>query len=257
MKKVAVVALCACFSVQAEASVSAYLRAAAVGLLTNSDFGMHYSIDRGQYPDIGNTSANNKKHSIGNVGGEFALGIRKKFEDDWFLGGELNYSFKKAKHKRDLTPLEDEEGEANGRAGRVSYINIKHENEYGFSFRFGKYFNGYDVYGICGATAKSVDVAYSLDGNQPGINAPTNDITTTYDKRVWGMVFGLGASRKINNVISCSLEYKYKTYNSASKSVDWRRKTETFFGKPHDTSDRDFKVKSDSHELALGFTINF
>ena len=79
---------------------------------------------------------------------------------------------------------------------------------------------------------------------------------TNHDKRVWGMVFGLGASRKINDTVSCSIEYKYKTYNSATKSVDWRKETADFFGRDHDTSDRDFKVKSDRHELSVGFTLN-
>jgi len=109
MNKVAVVALCACFSVQAEASVSAYLRAAAVGALTNSDFDMSYSVDTNKFASA-NPSANNNKHSIGNVGGEFALGFRTKFKNDWFLGGEVNYCLKKVKHNHDFTEIEDNEG---------------------------------------------------------------------------------------------------------------------------------------------------
>ena len=95
-----------------------------------------------------------------------------------------------------------------------------------------------------------------MDANHPNIVGGKADLKTNHDKRVWGMVFGLGASRKINDTISCSLEYKYKTYNSATKSVCWKEETRAFFGNAHDTSNRDFKVKSDSHELSFGFTVN-
>ena len=256
MKKVAVVALCACFSVQAEASVSAYLRAAAIGSLTDSDFDMNYSVNRDKFPGA-NPSANNNKHSIGNVGGEFALGIRTKFKNDWFVGGELNYALKKVKHNRDFTEIEDNEGITNADTDKMSNINLKYQHEYGFSFRFGKYFNDYDVYGICGATTKSVDIDYSLNGSNPHFNPAKADLTTNSSKRIYGMVFGLGASRKVNDNFSCSVEYKYKVYNSGTKSVDWRKETEDFFANgQHDKSDRNFKVKSDSHELSFGFTLS-
>lgn len=254
MNKVAVVALCACFSVQAEASVSAYLRAAAVGALTNSDFDMSYSVDTNKFASA-NPSANNNKHSIGNVGGEFALGFRTKFKNDWFLGGEVNYCLKKVKHNHDFTEIEDNEGITIIDTEKMSNIELKYQHEYGFSFRFGKYFNGYDVYGICGATTKNVDINYSLNGKHSGIT-PKNDLTFNSSKRIYGMVFGLGASRKVNDNFSCSMEYKYKVYNSATKSIDWRKETKAFFGQDHDTSDRNFKVKSDSHELSLGFVLS-
>ena len=147
------------------------------------------------------------------------------------MGGELNYSLKRVKHNHDFTPAEDAEGDAlNTDSHRISYIDVKHENEYGLALRFGKQFNGYDIYGICGATTKNVDVNYSLDANHPNIGGGKADLKTNHDKRVWGMVFGLGASRKINDTLSCSIEYKYKTYNSATKSVDWRKETADFFG---------------------------
>ena len=79
-------------------------------------------------------------------------------------------------------------------------------------------------------------------------------------ERVWGAVFGLGGSKKINDRISLSLEYRYKTYGSAKRDVDCKTASVNAFpptqGATHDTSDRHFKVKSDKHEVSLGITVN-
>ena len=129
---------------------------------------------------------------------------------------------------------------------RVSYIKVRHGDEWGLSLKIGKEINCYSVYGILGATTKRVDIEYSLDGSNPDVIGDGFGINPK--KRVWGAVFGLGGSKKINNRVSCSLEYKYKAYNSAKKNVDCVGLSRNAYGAAHDTSVRNFKVKSDKHE---------
>ena len=262
MKKIVMCAICVGFTVQAEASIGAYLRAAASGTLTNSDFDMNYDVNpnnQNGFPNA-NTVVNNKAHSICNVGARVAVGIKAKLENDWFFGGELNYFLNRAKHNHDFTEAEDGENNPNsGIAGRISYINIKHKDEIGFALRFGKEFVGHDFYGICGVTTKKMETKYGLDHNHSNIHG-TEDLTTNFKKRLWGLVFGVGASRKISENVSCSLEYRYKIFNSSTKDVDWTTEKKAFDDAnplhDHDMSPRHFKVKADNHELSFGFTLN-
>ncbi len=258
MKKVVIAVLCVGFSVQADASIGAYLRAAASGTLTNSDFDMNYKVNKDNttgFPDA-NPFANNKGHSICNVGARVAVGITTRLDNDWFFGGEFNWLLNRANHDHDFTEAED--GETNlvgGALGRISYIDIKHKDEIGFSLRFGKSLISHDIYGICGVTTKQTETKYSLDSNHSNIR---QDLVANFKKRLWGLVFGIGTSRKINENLSCSLEYRYKIFNSSTKDIDWRAERAAFGDgtKEHDTSARHFKVKSDNHELSFGFTLN-
>ncbi len=256
MKKIVMCAICVGFTVQAEASIGAYLRAAATGALTNSDFDMNYEVNKntGDFPNA-NPFANDKKHSIRNIGARVAVGVQTQLENNWFFGGEFNYFLNRADHDRDFTEAEDGETDINsGAEGRISYVNIKHKDELGFALRFGKELMSYDVYGICGISTKQTEIKYGLDHNHSNIYG-TEDLVTNFKKRLWGLVFGIGASRKVNRNLSCSLEYRYKIFNSSTKDVDWTAER-TAFGKEHDITPRHFKVKSDNHELSVGFTLN-
>ena len=258
MKKVVLIALIPCLSVQAEEVVSSngvsfYAGASMVSSWTSSDFKMDYTVDN--FFDIKNPGSNHKKNSIGRVGVEFAAGVKKKFSNDWFVGSELNYTLSRATHDHDFNEIEaGETPEDTADTDRISFIQIKHGDEIGISFKFGKEFKCYEVYGILGATTKQVKIKYGLDGTNALITGNAFEINPK--KRVWGAVFGLGGSKKITDKISCSLEYKYKLYNSAKKSIDCRGASSDAFGADHDTSDRNFKVKSDKHELSLGVTFN-
>ena len=113
----------------------------------------------------------------------------------------------------------------------------------------------HDVYGICGITSKRVEFKYGLNHDYTGVPA-TADLVTDSKKRMWGLVFGLGASRRINKNLSCSLEYRYKIYNASTETVNWIDATKIFFGKDYDITPRKFKIKSDNHELSIGFILN-
>lgn len=261
MKKIVLVALISCLSVQAEevassSGVKFYAGASVVGSWTSSDFKMDYEINKDNFPGT-EPWAKHKESSIARVGAGFAAGIKKKFENDWFVGGELNYTLSRAKHHHDFVKSEDlEEANTGNENDIISRINVRHGDELGLSLKFGKDCQTYDVYGILGVTTKNVEIEYSLDedGNWV-IHGDGFDISKK--KRAWGAVFGVGGSKKINERISCSFEYRYKIYNSAKKSVDCRALAEKAFGgAQHDTSDRNFKVKSDKHELSLGVTFN-
>ena len=259
MKKIVVCAICVGFTVQAEASIEAYLRAAATGAWTNSDFNVEGTAKiNGVDRDL--SVIKHKEHSIRNIGARVAVGLQTKLDYDWFFGGEFNYFFDRAKHDHDFIDGVDGFDIGFNNDKRISYVNIKHKDEFGFSFKFGKEFIGHDVYGICGVLSKRVEFKYALDHEFPGILA-TADLITDSKKRMWGMVFGLGASRKINKNLSCSLEYRYKIYNTSTETVDWIDATKTFFDKTppdeyYDKTPRKFKIKSDNHELSIGFTLN-
>lgn len=257
MKKIVMCAICVGFTVQAEASIGAYLRAAATGAWTNSDFNVEGTA-RINNVDRDLSVIRHKEHSIRNIGARVAVGLQTKLDYDWFFGGEFNYFFDRAKHDHDFIDGVDGFDIGFNNDKRISYVNIKHKDEFGFSFKFGKEFIGHDVYGICGVLSKRVEFKYALDHDfyKDATNPPTADLITDSKKRMWGMVFGLGASRKINKNLSCSLEYRYKIYNSSTETVDWIDKTNDFSGGEYDTTPRKFKIKSDNHELSIGFTLN-
>lgn len=271
MKKVAVVALLSCFSVQAqEGDIRAYLRASINGALTDSEFSMDYEIydpngyqpvkdlyddssDGGNFPGARPFAAH-KQHSICRVGAGLSVGIRGRLEDNWFIGGEFNYSWNRVNYQYDFTEAEDAEcSDHYSGSNRISYIDIKHKDEMGFACIFGKEFYSYDIYGIFGVVTKKVDMKYGLDENHKHVD---KGFEVNPGKRVYGMVFGLGASYKVNDNVAFSLEYRYKIYNSGTDKVDCRAYSKEAFASDHDNSDRSFKTKSDKHELSLGITFS-
>lgn len=262
MKKIVLIALVSCLSVQAEENASSnglkfYAGASAVGSWTCSDFKMDYEVNKVDFPNA-EPYAKHKENSIGRVGAGFAAGIKKKFSNNWFVGGELGYTLSRAKHHHDFLGSEDVESQddldiyAND---IISRVNVRHGDEWTLSLKFGKDFHSYDVYGILGVTTKNIEIEYSVDADTHWVDRD-DGFDVSKKKRAWGAVFGLGGSRKINDRISCSLEYRYKMYNSAKKSVDCRALAEKAFLVEHDISDRNFKVKSDKHELSLGVTFS-
>ena len=262
MKKIVLIALVSCLSVQAEENASSnglkfYAGASAVGSWTSSDFKMDYEVNKVDFSNA-EPYAKHKENSIGRVGAGFAAGIKKKFSNNWFVGGELGYTLSRAKHHHDFVGTEDVETDQvfrNHENDVISRVNVRHGDEWGLSLKFGKDCCSYNVYGILGVTTKNIEIEYSVDADTHWVNRD-DGFDVSEKKRAWGAVFGLGGSKKINNRISCSLEYRYKVYNSAKKSVDCRAEAEKAFVYPHDTSDRNFKVKSDKHELSLGVTFN-
>ena len=262
MKKIVLIALVSCLSVQAEEVASSnglkfYAGASAVGSWTSSDFKMDYEVNKVDFSNA-EPYAKHKENSIGRVGAGFAAGIKKKFSNNWFVGGELGYTLSRAKHHHDFVGTEDVETDQvfrNHENDVISRVNVRHGDEWGLSLKFGKDCCSYNVYGILGVTTKNIEIEYSVDADTHWVNRD-DGFDVSEKKRAWGAVFGLGGSKKINNRISCSLEYRYKVYNSAKKSVDCRAEAEKAFVYPHDTSDRNFKVKSDKHELSLGVTFN-
>ncbi len=263
MKKILLVALVSGLSAQVEADssgVNFYAGVSAVGSWTSSDFKMDYDISK-DFSNVGAVPhAYHKDNSIGRVGAGFAVGIKKKFGDDFFVGGEFDYTLSRAKHHHDFTYLEDIEADitpVDEKTGIISRINVKHGDELAFALKFGKDCKSCGIYGIVGVTTKNVDIEYSVDGDTDWTNLKDDKFSVSEKDRAWGAVLGLGGSKKINDRISCSLEYRYKLYGSAEKDVDCRAESKKAFdGNEHDISDRHFKVKSDKHELSLGITVN-
>lgn len=261
MKKIALVASILCCSVQAEeiasfGGVNFYVGGAVVGSLINSDFKMDYAVDSYSALSIANPGINQKENSIGRIGMELLAGVKKIFSNNWVFGGEFNYVFSRTKYSRNLREIDDREiDDIESGNDNISYINVRHGDEIALSLKLGKEFNGHKVYGILGATTKQVEIKYGLDGTNIWVGGEPFEVNPK--KRVWGAVFGLGGSRKLSNKISYFLEYKYKLYNSAKKNIDCRALTSEAFRIDHDASDRNFKVKSDKHELSFGITFNF
>ena len=48
-----------------------------------------------------------KDSSIGKVGAGFAVGVKKKFDNDFFVGGEFCYNISRTTHHHDITQKED------------------------------------------------------------------------------------------------------------------------------------------------------
>jgi len=265
MKKVVIAVLCVGISTQANASIGAYVRAAATGALTNSDFNVEGSVSvDGTKDNTRDLSViRHKNHAIRNIGVRVSAGIQTKLDYNWFFGGELNWFMDRTKHDHDFIDAVDNLNLGFDDDERISYVNIKAKDEFGFAFRFGKDLISHDIYGICGITSKRIEFKYGLDNTYPNTPA-TEDLVTDCKKRMWGLVFGLGVSRKINRNLSCSLEYRYKIYNTSSETVNWIKETADFFGRDpndpskniYDTTPRKFKIKSDNHELSIGFTLN-
>ncbi len=264
MKKILLVALVTGLSAQVEAAsngVNFYAGVSAVGSCTSSDFNMDYEVNDGT-PGFPNAKpwAKHKESSIGRVGAGFAVGVKKKFENGFFVGGEFDYTLSRATHHHDFTYREDQEDsilnpDDSKWDGTISQINVKHGDELSLSLKFGKDCNSFDIYGIVGVTTKDVDIEYSLEKDTEWTVRDTG-FDVSAKERAWGAVFGVGGSKKITDKISCFLEYKYKLYNSAKKDVDCRAESEEAFDDPHDKSDRHFKVKSDKHEISFGITFN-
>ncbi len=230
MKKVVITILCIGFSTQANAEISGYLRAAATGALTNSDFNVEGSVSTdGTDKNTKDLSViRHKNHAIRNIGARVSVGVQTQLENNWFFGGELNWFMDRAKHDHDFVDDIDKLDLVTDHENRISYVNIKAKDELGFAFRFGKDFIGYDTYGICGIMSKRVEFKYGLNHTNKDAKVD-EDLVTDFKKRMWGLVFGLGASRKINRSLSCSLEYRYKIYNSSSETVNWIDETAAFF----------------------------
>lgn len=223
---------------------------------TSSDFHMDYSVvDVDEERSNVGPYANNKKNGISKFGVGLFAGVRKNFQNNYFLSGEISYIFSDTHHKKDFTQSEDAERFLNADdSERISYIDVKHGNELGLSLKFGKEFRSCGVYGILGMTTKEVEIKYGVDGTHTDL---ASGFEVNPKKRVYGAIFGLGVSKDVNERISCAFEYKYKTYGSAKKSVDCREASKKMnWGDAHDDSDRNFKVRSDKHELALRFIIN-
>ncbi len=263
MKRFVLVALVPCLAAQAEDVASSngvnfYAGASLIGSLTSSDFKMDYEVDTDSSASFFDSvpCAKHKKSSIARVGVGINAGIKKKFNSDWFIGSDLSYVFNRASHKHDFTMGEDlEVNDQYGLDEKISYVDVKHGDEVDLSLKFGREFKCYDVYGILGITTKQIKMRFGIDDSN-ALVCDGNGFEVNPKKRVWGAVFGLGGSRKINDRISCSLEYRYKVYSAAKKSVDCRALSSAAFADEHDISDRNFKVKSDKHELSLGVTFN-
>lgn len=263
MKKVLLIALVACSSVQAEQvassnSVNFYAGASVAGSWTSSDFNMDYEVNTDYFSEA-KPWAKHKESSIGRVGAGFHAGIKKKFNNNLFVAGEFGYTLSRAKHHHDFTDEEDTEIDTIGSS--MSYINVKHGDELALALKFGKNCNSFDFYGIVGVTTKDVEIEYAASKDSSWVTE-NDQFSVSTKKRAWGAVFGVGGSKKINDKISCFLEYKYKLYNSAKKDVNCQAQTRDAWGTPtdpddyHDKSDRHFKVKSDKHEISLGITFN-
>jgi len=262
MKKVLMVAFVSGLSAQVEADssgVNFYAGVSAVGSWTSSDFKMDYEVNKSGTFANAVPHAYHKDNSIGRVGAGFAVGVKKKFENGFFVGGEFDYTLSRAKHHLGFTYEEDYESPTSGAqpGDTVSYINVKHGDELALAFKFGKDCKSCDFYGIVGVTTKNVDIEYAFDEDGIWGTPDDDEFDVSTKERAWGAVFGLGGSKKINDRISLSLEYRYKLYGSAKDDVDCKAKSCTAFnGTDHDTSDRHFKVKSDKHEVSLGITVN-
>ncbi len=146
MKRVLLVGLVSCLVAQAEAfsnKVNFYAGASVVGSWTSSDFHMDYEIndDNPGFPQA-KPWANHKENSIGKVGAGFAVGVKKKFENNLFVGGEFGYTLSRAKHHHDFTYLEDLEDDTHQVTDKldntVSQINVKHGDELSLALKFGK-----------------------------------------------------------------------------------------------------------------------
>ena len=268
MKKILLVALVSGLSAQVEADssgVNFYAGVSAVGSWTSSDFKMDYEVDTTSSATFKNAvpHAYHKDNSIGRAGAGFTIGVKKKFENNFFVGGEFGYTLSHAKHHHDFTYLEDIEADpttitpGGEKTGIISRINVKHGDELALALKFGKDCKSCGIYGIVGVTTKNVEIGYSVDGDTDWTNLKDDKFSVSEKERAWGAVLGLGGSKKINDRISCSLEYRYKTYGSAEKDVDCRAESKkAFANNEHDISDRHFKVKSDKHEVSLGITVN-
>lgn len=223
---------------------------------TKSDFGMRFDVNHDNFPGTGGYASNKK--TINKIGGEFFAGLGYTFSTNWFITGEFNINIKHIKHKHDFKESEDVESDPyNNDDQRISYIDVNHSNELGLSARLGHHFNVCDLYGILGITTKQVNVTYSFDANHIDVR-DGEDFSTNYKKRIYGIIIGAGAAKKVSKHISCALEYKCKLYGNANKDIDLRNETKTLFrlDEEHDTAPRNFRVKTDKHELSFRVVVN-
>lgn len=221
--------------------------------LTSSTFKMNYeSSDPFVIPYV-----EHKKNNISKLSPELFVGFRHNFSNCWFYAAELSYNFGKSTHKADFTQKEDAELDyINPSDERISYIRVKHGHELGLTAKIGRDAGFCDIYGILGLSTKKIDITFGLDDSNNFVDHP---LEVSPSKRVYGLIIGVGASKRLNDHLSCSMEYKYKVYNSAKKQLDMRESVDKSFdyrNVTHDESDRTFKVHSDKHELSLRFSVN-
>ena len=149
--------------------------------------------------------------------------------------------------------MEDLEADENDQGpDRISYINVKHGDEFGLSFKLGGICEDYGFYGILGLVTKNIEIGYGFDANHYNVDVSCG---INPKKRVFSGVIGVGFCKHIYDNVYWSMEYKYKPYQPARKSRDLRDLTNTAFGvgatEQHDISDRSFKVRSNRHELSV------
>jgi len=225
---------------------------------TKSDFGMHLNVNQDYFPYAGGYAG--AKKTINKIGYNLFLGLDYNFNSNWFVAGEFDLNLNHAKHGHDF--MDDEGIEIDPRQGdgkRISYVNVCHGNELGLSAKVGRHFDDCDLYGILGIATKQVGITYSFDDSNVNVY---KDFSTNFKKRIYSFVAGAGVSKKISKHISCAMEYKYKIYGNANKSVDLVEPTKEVLGPngaggflEHDIGPRNFKVKTDKHEISLRFII--
>ena len=244
-----------CFLQASENSVKPYGGIGLANSLGNSDFNMNYEVNKTDFPDC-EPQVSHKRNKRYNLGTELFAGVKYNASNNWFCSGELSYSPDRLRHRHNFTQAEDaEKNKDDADPKRISYINIKHQDELGLCSKLGKNLKICETYGIFGISSEKVKMKYALDKDHDSVEAP---LETNPKKRVYGAVIGVGASKKINNQVSCAVEYKYKAYNSARRKVDLKEQTKEAFGgvDDHDTSDRNFKVHSRKHELSVRMSMN-
>ncbi len=248
MKKVLVaLVVLGSFITQAEASnlpVRVYGGAGLVGSILNSKVKMHYT--RG---DGVNVNTAHRENHLGRVSGEMFLGVGSKRNNKTFWATEVSYNFSRHDHEHDFYKSKDQiNGNPDPGPGRISYIDAKHGSELGFSLKVGRKVDAYDVYGILGVTNKKVEFKYGLDSSHRDIPYASE---VNPSKRVTGLTFGIGAGKNLSEEaacgldVTCGLEYKYKIYGSVKKGDVM----------PHYGWDRNFKDRSDKHEISFRVSV--
>lgn len=219
-----------------------------------STFEMSYDADQDSYPSL-NSYAKRKKSCSGKLGGEIFVGVKSNNKQGWFWGTELSYSLNRFNYNKDLSYDEDQEEFplTEYKDCKVSNIKVKYGNELGMYFKLGRSFNSWDIYGIFGGTTRKVNLNYSVYAVP---STDHNRLETNFSSRIYGVALGMGVNKSVTDRVDCSLEYKYKIYGNADKNVDLINESAKGFGVDHDASARNFKIKTNVHELALKVSVN-
>ena len=220
----------------------------------DSKFQMNYCHNQRFF--MSSSNLDHKKNNIRRIDGIAFLGIRANLDPRLFLATEINYNSSKAKHNQDFFSSDYcEVSDTCNLPGRTAYINIKHGNELSWVVKIGGTLNDYNIYSIAGTTTKNISLKYGIDEAH---YHNLKSLEFNSKKRVYGAVFGLGVSKPITEKIHCSMEYKYKLYKT-KMDVDWTNETRQVFssaGYLHDKSERQFKLNSNKHEIAIRAAIN-